>query len=271
MCLGDPNCKCNMISDIRALRDQEILFGKRALRVVDDDEKVANARMKYAQNPTFDNLMELGSALAFQMRYHEAIECFEGAIELNPDSYQARRKCAGRYLSTLQLDKAEEAFEWCDERGEDRLDTRYMLGCIAYYKYEYEKALALFEECFALAKDNDDMYVAALFWAIACSVQLGRDLDGVYARYKDMQIGHHTGYLQAVRLFMGEDLKDCDNIPKEDKLQNCIFMYGVHLYYLHRKNAMLADIALKNTLANDTYFSAFAYLGAYTEYLKNNN
>ena len=77
MCLGDPNCKCNMISDIRALRDQEILFGKRALRVVDDDEKVANARMKYAQNPTFDNLMELGSALAFQMRYHEAIECFE--------------------------------------------------------------------------------------------------------------------------------------------------------------------------------------------------
>ena len=62
MCLGDPNCKCNMISDIRALRDQEILFGKRALRVVDDDEKVANARMKYAQNPTFDNLMELGRA-----------------------------------------------------------------------------------------------------------------------------------------------------------------------------------------------------------------
>lgn len=271
MCLGDPNCKCNMISDIRAVRDQEILFGKRSARAVADDENVSSARKDYLNNPCYDTAMALGSALAFQMRYHEAIECFESAIAFNPSDYQAHRKCAGRYLSTLQLDKAEDAFLWCDERTEDRLDTRYMLGCIAYYKFEYEKALGLFEECFALATENDDMYVAALFWAIACSVQLGKDLDGVLARYKDMKIGHHTGYLQAVRLFMGDDLKDCDNIPKEDELQNCIFMYGVHLYYLHNKNAMLADIALKNTLAIDTYFSAFAYLGAYTEYLKNNN
>lgn len=270
MCLGDPNCKCNMISDIRAVRDQEILFGKRTSFRVDDDETVRSAREGYAENPCYDTAMALGNALAFQMRYHEAIECFDKAIDAAPQDYEAHRKRAGRYISTLQLDKAEEAFLWCDERARDRLDTRYMLGCIAYYKFEYEKALGLFEECFALAKNNDDMYVAALFWAVACSVQLGRDLSGVLARYKDMQIGHHTGYLQAVRLFMGEELKDCDNIPKEDKLQNCIFMYGVHLYYLHRKNALLADIALKNTLANDTYFSAFAYLGAYTEYLKNN-
>jgi len=271
MCLGNPNCKCNAISDIRALRDQEILFGKRCESTVADDENVSSARKDYLENPTFDTTMALGNALAFQMRYNEAIECFERAIALKPHDYQARRKCAGRYISTLQLDKAEDAFLWCDERAEDKLDTRYMLGCIAYYKFEYEKALALFDECFALAEGNDDMYVAALFWAIACSVQLGRDLDDVLAKYKDMQIGHHAGYLQAVRLFMGDSLEDCDNIPKEDKLQNCIFMYGVHLYFLHNKNLMLADIALKNTLANDTYFSAFAYLGAYTEYLRNNN
>lgn len=271
MCLGDPNCKCNQISDIRALRDQELLFGRRHFVAVEDDSNVVFARKNYKDNPSFENIMELGSALAFQMRYHEALTCFEQAKAINPDSYEAHRKCAGRYLSTLDLDKAESEFLWCDERADDKLDTHYMLGCCAYYKYEYEKALALFNECFALAEDNDDMYVATLFWAIACSVQSGLDIDEQLAKYKDMQIGHHTGYMQAVRLFMGDSLEECDIIPKEDKLQSCIFMYGVHLYFLHRKNAMLADIALKNTLANDTYFAAFAYLGAYTEHLKNNN
>ena len=34
--------------------------------------------------------MALGGALAFQMRYHEAIEWFEKAKALRPDDYDAR-------------------------------------------------------------------------------------------------------------------------------------------------------------------------------------
>ena len=82
-----------------------------------------------------------------------------------------------------------------------------------------------------------------------------------------MAIGHHTGYMQSLKLFDGDSLSECDTIADEDELQKCIFNYGAHLYYLSKSNAFLADVFLANTLKLDTYFSAFAYLGAYTEFV----
>ncbi len=292
---------------------------------VPDDEGTANARKKYEENPSYDNVMRLGDALSFQMRYREALECYKEAVKLRPASYIAHRKCAVRYLSTLQLNKAEEAFMWCDERATDKSDTRYMLGCCAYYKYEYLKALKLFKECMTLFSDGD-MLVASVYWAIACSVQLGLKADDLVSEIDGIEIGHHEGYLKAVQLFTNPNLSEptydkkiknaaelsandirgeyCDDEKNKcadetpisenicgfnddekskydtkkiqndnltlcnDRLQRCIYTYGEHLYYLYCKNYELSDLALEKTLANDTYFSAFAYLGAYTEYLK---
>lgn len=270
MCLGDPNCKCNLISDVRAIRDQELAFSSTHARLVPDDERTKNARANLALNPDdFNLVVALGDALAFQMRYNEAIECFEKACAMRPDDYAVRRKRAGRYLTTLNLDKAEKEFAWCLEKAQDKLDPLYMSGCCKYYQGEYEKAKSVFDECVELARDNGDMYVASLFWAIACDVQLGKSVaDDIAKFHGDIQIGHHTGYLQTLKLFAGAPLAECDNIPKEDELQLCIFTYGVHLYYKHEKNAFLADAFLAGTLKLDTYFSAFAYLGAYTEYIR---
>lgn len=39
MCLGDPNCSCNKISDVRAIRDQELVFSNAYARLVPDDER----------------------------------------------------------------------------------------------------------------------------------------------------------------------------------------------------------------------------------------
>lgn len=270
MCLGNPNCSCNKISDVRAIRDQELVFSNAYARLVPDDERTKKARAELAAFPDdFNRIVALGDALAFQMRYREALECFEKACEMRPDDYKVRRKCAGRYLSTLKLDKAEKAFAWCLENTDDRLDALYMSACCKYYQGEYEKAKVMFDECVELAKNNGDMYVASLFWTIACSVQLGKSIDEDIAKFHgDVQIGHHTGYLQTLKLFAGAPLAECDTIPKEDELQLCIFTYGVHLYYKHKQNAFLADAFLAGTLNLDTYFSAFAYLGAYTEYIR---
>ena len=271
MCLGDPNCNCNKISDVRALRDDEILRGKAHKRVVPDDEKTAFARLKNKNNPCYETYMELGSALAFQMRYHEALECFEKAKTIRPDDYEARRKCAGRYLSTLRLDDAKAEFEWCVTHADDVLDPKYMLGCCKYYEGDFEDAKRLFDECITLAKDNGDMYVASLFWAVACKVRVGKDVSEIMQKFdRNMEIGHHTGYMQSLKLFDGDSLSECDVIADEDELQKCIFNYGAHLYYLSKGNAFLADMFLANTLKLDTYFSAFAYLGAYTEFAMQN-
>lgn len=271
MCLGDPNCSCNKISDVRALRDDEILFGKAHSHTVCDDKQTSLAREKTSKNPCYENYMALGGALAYQMRYHEAIECFEKAKKLRPDDYDARRKCAGRYLSTLRLDDAKEEFLWCVEHTRDTLDPKYMLGCCKYCDGDFDGAKELFDECLELAKDNGDMYVASLFWAVACNVRRGRAVDADMTKFdRSMEIGHHTGYMQSLKLFAGDSLDDCDTIPSEDELQKCIFNYGAHLFYLSEQNAFLADMFLVNTLKLDTYFSAFAYLGAYTEYIAQN-
>lgn len=272
MCLGNSNCDHNLISDIHALRECELAFGKAHAASVPDDENTQNARRRLAENPDdFDLVVALGDALAFQMRYHEALECFERATQMRPDDYKTRRKRAGRYLSTLNLDKAEVEFEWCIAHADEKLDPLYMLACCNYCKGEYQKAKTMFDECLTLARDNGDMYVASLFWTIACSVQLEKDVSGDLEKFfGDVQIGHHTGYLQTLKLFAGAPLAECDNIPKEDELQLCIFTYGVHLYYKHKQNALLADAFLAGTLKLDTYFSAFAYLGAYTEYMREN-
>ena len=270
MCLGNSNCGHNLISDIHALRECELAFGKAQVASVPDDENTKNARRRLAKNPDdFDLVVALGDALAFQMRYHEALECFERATQMRPDDYKTRRKRAGRYLSTLNLDKAEVEFEWCVAHADEKLDPLYMLACCNYCKGEYQKAKTAFDECIDLAKDNGDMYVAALYWAVACAVQTGQDISDDMAKFSfDIQIGHHTGYLQSLKLFAGKKFAECDTIPKEDELQLCIFTYGVHLFYKHKQNAPLADAFLADTLKLDTYFSAFAYLGAYTEYMR---
>lgn len=271
MCLGDPNCNCNKISDVRALRDDEILFGKTHANNVRDDQRTAAARACAKEKPCYQTYMDLGNALAFQMRYHEAIECFEKAKNICPSDYVARRKCAGRYLSTLRLDDAVAEFSWCVEHADDTLDPKYMLGCCKYYEGNFDEAKALFEECIDLAKDNGDMYVASLFWTVACDVRTGKNPARDMLKFdRTMAIGHHTGYMQSLKLFDGESLASCDTIPDEDELQKCIFNYGAHLYYMSEGNAMLSDLFLVNTLKLDTYFSAFAYLGAYTEFVEKN-
>ena len=163
MCFGNQKCSCNVISDVRSVKEQELKFSTAHFHPVPDDEQTAKARAELLSCPDdVDHIVALGDALAFQMRYTEALQCYEKARDLRPDDYKIRRKCAGRYLSTFDLDKAESAFEWCVAHTSDRLDALYMLACCKYYQGEYEKAKVMFDECIDLAKDNGDMYVAAL-------------------------------------------------------------------------------------------------------------
>lgn len=271
MCLRDSNCNHKLISDVRASRDDEIIFDKPHVNLIQDDENTAEAREKANQNPCYQTLTELGNALAHQMRYHEAIECFERAKEFCND-YAIRRKCAGRYLSVLRLDDAEKEFSWCVENATDTIDPQYMLGCCKYYKGDFEGAKPLFDKCIDLTKDNGDMYVASLYWSVACCVRTSLDTAETMKKFdRQTKIGHHTGYMQTLKLFDGDSFDECDVIPVSDELQKCIFYYGAHLYYLAKDDRAKAKEFLDKTLELDTYFSAFSYLGAYTEYIFSEN
>ena len=62
---------------------------------------------------SFDGWMALGKSLSHELRYLEAIEAYSQAILLEPNRMDALRQRGGKYLATLQPEKAMADFERC--------------------------------------------------------------------------------------------------------------------------------------------------------------
>ena len=62
---------------------------------------------------SFDGWMKLGKSLSHELRYLEAIEAYSQAILLEPNRMDALRQRGGKYLATLQPEKAMADFERC--------------------------------------------------------------------------------------------------------------------------------------------------------------
>ena len=81
---------------------------------VKDSPAVMDARRNAKDTISY---IQLGKALARQLRYREAIIAYTKAIELSSADisgcYDAHRLRGGRYLTTLSLEKADEDLAWC--------------------------------------------------------------------------------------------------------------------------------------------------------------
>lgn len=291
-----------LISDIHSDSVQELrfksalasdAFGDRtyAASEIADDENVREKRAKLKDDK--ESLLALGDALSYQMRYNEALVYYTRACELYPDDYVCLRKRAGRLLSVLRVDEAERAFNVCLTRADDKLDIIYRLALCAYYRGDFKSAKDKFISCYELSRDNGEMYIAVLYWHIQCLVRLEEDVNDAMKYYYDgLDPGHHIGYMRAVELFLLDDRNReinpglglyavadmganagkgiCNEVANEvaDELNIAIYKYGVYAYLLHLGCEYEARLALDDTLNHDTYFSSFAYLGAYSEKLR---
>ncbi len=264
MCKNHDHDK-KLISDLHSHCGAEFTFGKKPYAgSVNDDVDTAQCRKRYESTGDSQALLALGDALAHQMRYNEAIVCYKELCKLCPDDYIAHRKLAVRYLSVLDLDGAEREFAWCAQRTQDRLDVDYLRAITSFCKGDYCEAIKTFEGCYALCKDNGEMYAAVLYWHIQCLVKSGRKAEIALEHcFKGLDGGHHVGYMRTIELFLsGED----GNItPCSDELNECIFRYGQCAYYQNKGDYVKAAKLRDSALALDTYFSCFAYLGAFCE------
>lgn len=253
-----------LISDIHSCVANEFCGAEIA---VPDTAQTAQARERLSLNPDSARaLCELGDALVYQMRYREAVACFEKAQEVHPDNYDIRRKLAARYLSTLRIEEAEEYFKWCGTHSDDRLDSEYRLALCAYYRGDYDSAAKLMRGCYPLCADNGEMYVAVLYWELICLVKLKQDISPTLARYReDLQYGHHLGYMLAIRLFLTDDLSLLNQAEGHGELAASIYLYGLYHYYLYKGKADEALDTLEYASTLDTYFSSFAYIGIYLD------
>ncbi len=228
-----------------------------------DSKEVAEAR---ADINGFDGYVELGKALSRQLRYREAAEAFSKALDEKPDEPDVLRLRAGRYLSTLQTEKARADLEKCLALGGEALDLHYRLGLCDYYAANYRRAMRHFEVCRPLA--DDEMGIAAIYWHTLCSYRCGEPASLLSAYHTGMKVGHHFAYEKAVRVCAG----DCSIMDMLSELADecedlhyTITAYGLSLY-LDRigRNADACEL-IQKVLERDSFWPCYAYLAAWND------
>lgn len=254
-----------LISDIHSNAQNEIFAPAGEIAEISDDERTAQARQEYLISGEASRAIKLGDALAFQMRYREALLYYEKARKAHPNDYDILRRCAVRYMSTMQLDKAKTVLLQClQAEDSDMWDITYKLACIDYYQGEYENALQKFVKCYSFCNGSDELTIAVIYWEIMCLVRLNRSVDSALTRFNEnMDVGHHFGYGKAVELFKTGVKEYIDGFPTE--LCKSIYLYGEAMYYKYKgdKESFKRSFLLAKSL--DTYFSSFVYLAVLCE------
>ena len=87
-----------------------------------------------------------------------AIECFEKAIELNPDYADAYHSLGYAHHKTIDFTKAIDCFEKAIELNPDNPRTYYRLGNSYVIRHHYPKAIECFEKAIELHPDFAKAY-----------------------------------------------------------------------------------------------------------------
>lgn len=256
-----------ILSHIRSTPAKEIFLKE---EVVNDDELVEYARSDFNSNThDLSKRLKLIDCLNLQMRYQEVINlCIDGLKEY-PNDYALNRALAIRYMSTCQNKKCLDILKKLEKETNDELDIAYKLGLVYYYIEDYKLSKDYFIKCLSLSNNDDEMYIASLYWYLMCLVENNEDIiSNLNKYYKDIHILHHVGYKLVIDLFLNK--KDIDLLEKEsniDNLTRVIYLYGMYEYYLNKKEDKLAKDIFYEGLACDEYWSSFSGLAFWNKYI----
>lgn len=232
-----------------------------------DDDKVAALRGA----ETYEDRVALGKALSWQLRYRDAIEAYDSAIALDPNRLEAVRLRAGRYLTTLQPEKAIPEFQRCRTLGGDEMDLSYNIGLAQYYAGEDAAAMEAFSACYPLC--DDEMGIAAIFWHTLSAWRSGKVPTLLKNYHPGMQVGHHSAYDKVMALASGNlELTTILKLlaQEEADLEYSILAYGVYSYLRHMREDEQASALFEELLTRDGFWPCFAYLAAYNDAMKQN-
>ena len=253
-------------ADVHASHESQFL--NRPHGLTDTDEILACRK----KPQTYETLLELADALCWQLRFREAIDVLSQAIALEPERMEAYRKRGPKYLDTLQFEKALDDYTRCEQSDGVSVMSRYRIGMAHYLMQDFDAAIAAFSDSRAIAPQDDDMYIAALYWLVLSQLRAGKMDEAqktLRQHYRpDMYVGHHTAYEKAMRAAAGftqtaDILTELDAEP--DDLQYAMTAYGLCVL-LESKNEQAQAAALREKLlARDGFWFCFSYLAAYTD------
>lgn len=214
----------------------------------------------------YDGFIALGSALTQQRCYREAAEAYCCALAERPDDLTALRLRAGRYLSTLQCDKAESDLIRCLELGGEIIDIKYRMGLCSYFQQDYTAATRLFRECFPLC--GDELGIALIYWHTLCAYRCGVQASLLAQYHAGMDVGHHTAYEKAVSVCAGilaEDEVLAELEYEADDLEYVTALYGICAYLRHQGKTEQSTSLIKKLFARSGFWPCYAWLAAWND------
>ena len=226
-----------------------------------------------AKPQTYETLLELADALCWQLRFREAIDALTQAVRLEPERVEAYRKRGPKYLDTLQFEQALADYTRCEQADGVSVMSRYRVGMAQYLMRKYNNAIRAFADSLAIAPQDDDMYIADVYWLVLSQLRAGEMAEAqrtLQQHYRpDMYVGHHTAYEKAMRAAAGfapmEDmLAELDAEP--DDLQFAMTAYGLCVLLETHGETEKADALREKLLKRDGFWFCFSYLAAYSDY-----
>ena len=228
-----------------------------------------------AKPQTYETLLELADALCWQLRFREAIDALTQAVKLEPERMEAYRKRGPKYLDTLQFERALADYTRCEQADGVSVMSRYRIGMAQYMLQNYDAATAAFAGSLAIAPQDDDMYIADVYWLVLsqlCAEKADEAQKTLQQHYRpDMYVGHHTAYEKAMRAAAGyasmDILAELDAEP--DDLQYAMTAYGLCVLLQALDEKEKADALREKLLKRDGFWFCFSYLAAYHDQTKN--
>lgn len=226
-----------------------------------------------AKPQTYETLLELADALCWQLRFREAIDALTQAVRLEPERMEAYRKRGPKYLDTLQFEQALADYTRCEQADGVSVMSRYRVGMAQYMLQNYAAATAAFAGSLAIAPQDDDMYIADVYWLVLSQLRAGKVDDAqktLQQHYRpDMYVGHHTAYEKAMRVAAGaaqmEDI--LATLDEEtDDLQFAMTAYGLCVLLEAADEREKADALREKLLARGGFWFCFSYLAAYHDH-----
>lgn len=209
-----------------------------------------------------EKYLKLGKALSRQLRYREAVDAYTEVLKYDPENLTALRLRAGRYLSTLQSEKAIRDFDRCLQLDADRLDCLYRMGIAYYYAGDDAAAQKMLVSCVPYC--DDEMAIAVIYWHTLSASRSGKETELLQYYCRELAVGHHTAYEKAMRVWAGQEtlegmLKQLER--EEDDMEYDITLYGL----LKHPDCKEKEALMEKLLRRDGFWPCFAYLAAWND------
>lgn len=267
------------------------LLGRALVRPeLDDDFRLrqegllAEARAALREDPAdADALIWAGRRTAYLGRYREAVEIFGRGLALHGGDPRFLRHRGHRYITLRRFDDAVADLARAAEliagtepvvepdglpnaRGAPtstlHSNVWYHLGLAYYLQGDFEKALAAYRECLAVA-DNPDMLVATSHWLYMTLRRLGREAEA--ARVLEpiapgLEVIENHDYLALLRLYRGETTKEA-LLEADGGVGAATLGYGVGNWFYYNGDVERALETFRRVVGGDAW-AAFGFIAA---------